>query len=606
MNQLSRPTLLSILLICCTGAIVYSNTWLCSFQFDDKIYILNNISIRDIANLLNIFKFCPCRFLTFLSIAINYHCHQLNVIGYHLFNIAIHIACALLVWWLTLLTFSTPLMKKEKIADHANIIALFAGLIFVTHPIQIESVTYIWQRATSMAALFYLMSLCFYIKSRQSPHNAMLYYISALITAVMAMFTKESAVTLPLMILLYEYTFLKTDKDLNWKYLTPFLITLFIIPLTLLITALANNRSMRGLAPEEASTISSAHYLFTQFRVIVTYIRLTFLPLNQNLDYDYPVFKSIFELPVFTSFLFLISILYAAKCLFSKYRLISFSILWFFLALLPDSSFFPLQDVIFEHRLYLPLAGYSLFLAGSAYYLFGKKSIKTMIKILTVIIVFNSILAYQRNGIWKDELTLWSDTIAKSPHKERPYNNRGLVWSQQGNFAQAIADYSKAIDINPRYINAYINRGFAYAQEGNFPQSIADYSKAIDINPNLAEAYINRGNVYEKENNFIRSMADYNKALQINPHYAEGYNDRGNAYLKYGHLPQAILDYTEAVELKPDYEDAYYNLGFACYKNGDLTKAIFNYNKAIEINPNDTQAKENRDAIFNELKDKNK
>ena len=120
--------------------------------------------------------------------------------------------------------------------------------------------------------------------------------------------------------------------------------------------------------------ISPMHYLLTQFRVMVTYIRLVFLPVNQNLDYDYPIFKSIFEFPVLISFLFLIFILFSAKRLFSKYRLVSFSIFWFFLTLLPESSLFPIHDVIFEHRLYLPLVGYSMFLVSSVYYLLGKNS----------------------------------------------------------------------------------------------------------------------------------------------------------------------------------------------------------------------------------------
>ena len=144
---------------------------------------------------------------------------------------------------------------------------------------------------------------------------------------------------------------------------------------------------------------------------MVTYIRLVFLPLNQNLDYDYPIFKSIFALPVLSSCLFLIIVLFSAQRLFSKYRLVSFSIFWFFLTLLPESSVIPLADVIVEHRLYLPLAGYSMFLVSGVYYLLGKNSLKMMVIVLTMIIGCNSVLTYQRNKVWRDDLTLWNDVV---------------------------------------------------------------------------------------------------------------------------------------------------------------------------------------------------
>ena len=132
----------SIVAIVFLGVIVYSNTFLYSFHFDDDLYIINNFAIRNIQNLLDIWKICPCRFITFLSIALNYHFQQLNVSGYHLFNIAIHLGSACFVWWLVLMTFSTPAIKAERISQHANIISLLAGLIFVSHPIQIEAVTH--------------------------------------------------------------------------------------------------------------------------------------------------------------------------------------------------------------------------------------------------------------------------------------------------------------------------------------------------------------------------------------------------------------------------------------------------------------------------------
>ena len=116
-----------------------------------------------------------------------------------------------------------------------------------------------------------------------------------------------------------------------------------------------------------------------------------------------------------------------------------------------------------------------------------------MVIVLTMIISCNSVLTYQRNKVWKDEFTLWDDVIRKSPHKARPYNNRGFAYDEQGNFTQAISDYNKAIELDPEYAEAYTNRGVVYAKQGNFTQAMSDFTKAIELNPKLAEAYNNRG-----------------------------------------------------------------------------------------------------------------
>jgi len=582
--------LLSVIIIFCLGIIVYSNSFFCSFHFDDSDYIVRNLFIRNIQNLFHYWIFYPCRFITFLSIAVNYHFNHLNVFGYHLFNLAVHLVCAILVWWLTLLTLSTPVMKGDKITKHADLMALFAGLVFVSHPVQTEAVTYVWQRTASMGAMFYLGSLCLYVKSRlfvsTGRHKVRPYYILSLMMAIMAMFTKENTVTLPLMIVLYEFCFFNT---LNWTYFAPFLLTIFVIPVTILLTKAQQFQAIQRFVHESGGT-SPWHYLLTQFRVIVTYIRLLFLPLNQNLDYDFSISKSIFAWSVLMSFSFLAGILYWAKQLFSRYRLVSFSIFWFFLTLSLESSVFPLKNVIFEHRLYLPLVGYSLFLVSGVYYLFSKNTIKTMVIILTLIAIFNSILTYQRNKVWKDEITLWSDVVAKSPHKARPINNRGLAYSNQGNFIQAMSDYNKAIEIDSKFTDAYINRGNIYFQSGKFDLALSEYNKVIEVDPNNPDAYYNRGNIYYQQGNSAKAIYNYNKAIGININYAQAYNNRGNLYAQEGKFTDALSDYIRAIEIVPSYAEAYTNRGTLYSQQGKFIEALSDYNKAIEINPNFAEA----------------
>ena len=577
--KIAYPRFFSIILLLGLGAVVYSNTFWCSFHFDDKSSIIDNAGIRDIHHLQDIWNCLPRRFLLYLSLALNYHCHQLDVFGYHLFNLTVHLLTAVLVWWLVLLTLSTPALKGDKISLHANTIALLAGLVFVSHPVQTEAVTYIVQRAASMAALFYILTLCLYVKSRYLQENQLTpglwkyYYAGSLIAAVMAMFCKETAITLPLMILFYEYSFLKIGKTLNWKYLTPFLLMLFIIPLTMLFTESAKIQPAQDAGAQNDPGILPWHYLLTQWRVMVTYVRLSFLPLNQNLDYDYPISRSLFEGPALMSFLFLTIVLFWARRLFSKYRLVSFSIFWFFLTLLPESSFLPIKDVIFEHRLYLPLAGYAMFLVSGAYYLLGKNNMRAMVIMLTMIVACNSVLTFERNKVWKDEITLWDDAVRKSPHKARPHNNRGLIYNGLGQPGKALSDYNEAIEINPRYAAAYLNRGVVRYQQGDLNGALSDFSKAIQLNPGYAGGYGNRGHIYDQQGDLNRALSDFNKALEIDPETAWFYTKRGIIDYKQGRPAQALSDFSKALQINPDDADARNNRAVLYYQSRDYVRA---------------------------------
>ena len=593
----SSIKLLSILLIACAGLIAYANSFHCAFQFDDQPSITGNLLIRNIHRLQDIWSYWPCRFLSYLSLALNYRLNGLDVTGYHIFNLSVHLMSALLVWWLVLLTLSTPVMKKDPSAGHALLMALTAGLVFVTHPIQTQAVTYIVQRAAAMATMFYLASLCLYVKSRLSRDRGPLqktYYTAALITAIAAMFSKEIAITLPLMLVLYEFYLLRTGKNLDWKYLSPFLLTLLIIPATIL---LAKPLNTQGGVGEGGANISALQYLLTEFRVIVTYIRLAFLPLNQNLDYDYRISHSLFEWPVLISLVFLAAVLFFAKKLFSKHRLLSFSILWFFLTLMPESSFLPIKDVIYEHRLYLPLVGFSLFLAGGMSRLFGRNTVVLLIT-LSVVTGFNSFLTCQRNKIWLNDFTLWDDTVKKSPHKARPYNNRGYASGEQGRFTQAMSDFDKAIDLDPDYAEVYKNRGVIEEKQNDLGPALSDFSRAIALRPRFAEAYTNRGAIYAGQNNLGPALADFSKVIALMPEDAQAYYNRGIIESKQNALGPAQSDFSIAVALNPRYADAYHNRGVIEAIQNDFARAMADFSRAIELNPQNAQAYYYRGIIF--------
>ncbi len=454
-NKYSDITGLAIIIL--LGIIIYSNSFTFPFHFDDFRNIVDNTNIRNLSDMKAIWNFSPNRPVGTFTFALNYHFNQLDVRYYHLVNLIIHLINACLVWWLTLLIFSSPVLKDNPIVKQKRAISFFTALLFVSHPLATQSVTYIVQRLASMVAMFYFLSLSLYMKARLSDKGNIsktLLFTGSLISAVLAMLTKENAFTLPFAILLVEIFFLRTQKfSINFKDYRVILLIAALLGLLLIIPLKYSFSIFKTIPPTQGNIypVTSLNYLLTEFSVIVKYIQLLFLPINQNLDYDFPIANTFFEIRTLLSFVVLLSLIILAIFSFKRYRIISFGIFWFFLTLLIESSFIPITDVIFEHRTYLPSFGFFLILTWGIYVLLWKKYKYLAIIIFLIIIGSNSCLAYKRNKVWKDHLTLWSDVVSKSPDKARPLNNLGFAYWSLGQLDTAMVYYSKAIMINPDY-----------------------------------------------------------------------------------------------------------------------------------------------------------
>jgi tetratricopeptide (TPR) repeat protein len=349
-------------------------------------------------------------------------------------------------------------------------------------------------------------------------------------------------------------------------------------------------------------SISMKEYFLTQFSVILTYIRLFILPINQNLDYDYQLSTSFFQLKTFFSFSLLLGILAAGVLLFKKYRLISFGIFWFFLTASVESSIIPIsQNVIFEHRTYLPGFGFFLALTGAFFYFFRERYLKITVIILLMVASINTVLTYQRNKIWLNEYTLWADCLKKSPNKARVNNNFGLVLFAEGKIKEAIDYYNKAISITPDYIYFYNNRGAAYAKLGQYQRAIEDYNQAIRLKPDHPGAYYNRGLAYADLGQYQLAIENFNSSIRLKLDNADAYNNLGTTYLKCGQYQQAIENCNQAIRLKPNDANGYYNRGIAYGKLGQHQREIEDYNQAIRLTPDDADAYYNRGTAYGAL-----
>ncbi|MBI3611208.1 MAG: tetratricopeptide repeat protein [Nitrospirae bacterium] len=571
---LSHP-LAILLLLAILVILVYSNTFSASFHFDDGRNIVNNPQIRNLSNFLDL---SGTRYIGFLSFALNYHFGGLSVFGYHLVNLAIHILNGFLVYLLVVLLFKA--VQGSDPLPAASWIPLATALLFIAHPLQTQAVTYIVQRFASLSALFYLLSVVCHLKWRLTPsqlenQNLKLktfntpWYALALLSTVLAMKTKENSFTLPLMLFLIEAVFFQPMTARRWATLIPFLATLLIIPFSRVD---AVGEAEGGLA-QETVEISRESYLLTQFRVMVTYIRLLFLPIHQNLDYDYPIYHSLLELPVFFSFLFLLSFLVLAVFLLfnSKFKttrlsssksqysqLIAFGLLWFFLTLSVESSIIPIRDVIFEHRVYLPSVGFFLAAVLTAGAIFDRWSMKRVGKgiALAVVLLSLSTATYQRNAVWKDKVSLWKDVVRKSPNKARAHYYLAGAYQHAGRMHEAVQEYAVAINLRPEYAEAYYNAGAVYKELGSLEEALRAYQKAVLLLPRSAEVHNNLGNVLLSLKRLEEAAWEYQIALRIKPDFAGAYYNLGIVYKDLGRIEEAIRAFQEALNLQPDFSPA--------------------------------------------------
>jgi tetratricopeptide (TPR) repeat protein len=283
------------------------------------------------------------------------------------------------------------------------------------------------------------------------------------------------------------------------------------------------------------------------------------VPIGQNLDYDYPAAQSLLQLSTLASLALLIAILLGALHLRKSNPLLCFAILWFFLALSVESSFLPLYNVIAEHRLYLPMAGYSMVLVGGLYSISGEKHKNALIAFLCVYIGLLGFMTYKRNSIWQQG-RIWEDVVQKSPGNARAHNNLGNWYKSQNRIEDAIREYKLAIETDPTYFGAYNNLGIIYHHQNRMEEAIRCYARVLTLDPNNPEAHNNLGIAYAKLGLLDQAIKIFRKGLESAPEDANLHSNLGLAYLKKGEFREAVLELKKALELNPDNEKAGENL----------------------------------------------
>jgi protein O-mannosyl-transferase len=521
----ARHHLVAVAALVILGLLAYSNAFRGDFVFDDFQFIVDNPVIRELSNYFAGsagYRSSPHRVVAFATFALNYAVGRLDPAGYRVVNIAIHLLNGVLAYALVCLLFRTTALRRSGLADSARWIALVAAALFVAHPLQTQAVAYVAQRMASLATTFYLLAVVLYLRWRvarearpASRLRAAAEYVPILLATIVAMKTKEIAFTLPLAVALLEAVLFQGDARKRALYVGPILATLPIIPLTMIDLGGASSLAAQAAAVTNQTDHSRWDYLITQLPAVATYLRLVAVPVGQNVDHDFPLFTSPFAAPVLgaAALLALVAIFAvwllrrsrasAPEPLDPAARLVALGIAWFFLALSVESSFIPIGDVFFEHRVYLPSVGlFAAIATGGALVAARFRTARARPIALAVggaIVLVLAVTTFVRNEVWRSELSLWSDAAAKAPNKPRPHLNLGQALMAKHDVDAAIAQYRLALRVDPEYVDAHNNLGVALVEKGQVDEAIAHLELAVALLPSDANAQYNLGLAYGRK-----------------------------------------------------------------------------------------------------------
>jgi len=565
-----KTIFLSILLIVTLGFVVYGNSLNGKFIWDDGALIENNQYIKNWSYLPQTFtqdigagfrdkewnSYRPFQMVTYMM---DYSVWKLNPIGYHLTNVLLHIFAALSLYWLINITF------KE------NWLALLTGMFFVVHPIHTEAVTYISGRADPLALLFMLLCSIFYLK--RPPSKGMGTYLLMMVSYALALFSRENSLILPVLVLLYHYSFKKKLKIKEFFSLVSIAFVYILLRITIL----------KALLEGDINNTTLLQRLPGFFVAITNYIKLLFLPTNLHMEYGGDLVRWGNPQAILGAVLLFALVIFAFRKKENN-RLTFFAFTWFFVALLPVSNLYPINAYMAEHWLYVPSIGFFLIVAKVISSLCRTKDFRIFAVMIAISsITFYSYLTIRQNRHWRDSISFYEHALKSSPSSPRLHSNLGGAYHAIDKNEKAIAAYKKAIEIKPDNAEAYYGLGVVYLATHRNEEAIIVYKKTIEIKNDYAKAYYNLGSAYHAVGKNEEAIAVYKKAIKIKPDYVNAYNNLGNIYRAVNKTDAAIAIYKKILKIDADYANAYYNLGGIYYSMNKSDEAIAAYKKVIEI-----------------------
>jgi tetratricopeptide (TPR) repeat protein len=580
-----------IAIVALAAVIAYANSFSVPFIFDDGLAIVDNPTIRHLTRLGEVLS-PPAengntvngRPFVNLTLAINYALGGTHVSGYHVLNLCVHVLAALTLFGIVARTLRGPYLSKRLTAV-AEPFAALAAVTWALHPLQTESVTYIVQRAESLAGMFYLLTLYGFIRSLENPTSRRWQVIS-IVSCALGMATKETMVTAPVLVWLYDRTFAAGAFGSALRQRARFYLALAACWVLLAGLVIAN--STRGGTAGFGVGVAWWEYALTQADGILRYLSLTAWPSGLVFDYGFGFASNIAE--VAPQLLVIAVLLAAAVIALVRWPVAGFLAAAFFVVLSPSSSVVPVAtQTVAEHRMYLPLATAVLFALAAAFFVLGRRGFPALLVGVTAF----GVLTLHRNHIYRSELRLWSDTVAKRPDNARAQNNLGKALVEAGQVERAMECFGIALRLLPDYPETHNNYGYALERSGRLAEAAAQYEAAVRLRPTYAQAHANLGTVLTDLGRPTDALPHFEQALALRPDFVEALWGLGNALAQAGRASESLAYFDRALQADSRSAAAHSGLGAALELLGRNSDAEAHYREAIRLQPDFAEALNN-------------
>lgn len=570
------------------GLLAYANSLQGPFFFDDLPSITENPSIEHLSRLGEVLsppsadgRAVGGRPIVNLSLALNYAISGYQVWSYHAANIAIHLLCGL-----TLFGILRRTLPRALPGGVDPCLAAFAGaLLWIVHPLQTESVTSVIQRTESLMGLFYLLTLYGFIRAAEDGGTGRAWRLVCVVACLLGMGTKEVMATAPVIVFLYDRTFLAGSFAEAWRRRKGLHLALASTWIAL-AALLVHVGGTRGGAAGFGLGVSEWRYLLTQARAIALYLRLSLWPHPLVVDYGQPLASGLAA--VWPQALLVVALLAATAWALVRRPALGFCGAWFFVILAPSSSFVPLiTQTIAEHRMYLPLAALTA-LAAIAILAARPRAGRIVVAVLAGAGVGATAA---RNTDYRSAIAIWADTAAKLPDSVGAHNNLGIALQDAGRTAEARAQFDAALRLDPRYAQAHYNLANLLLDQGDVDAAIGHYAATEQDDPTFTRVHGNFGIALLRVGRTQDAIRELVRAVAVDPGRSEAHYNLAGALVRADYLIDAIREYRKAVELKPDFADAHFNLAEALAQSGRSAEAAAEFQAVLKLNPGDADAR---------------
>jgi tetratricopeptide (TPR) repeat protein len=567
-------------LIVLAGLAAYANSFTCPFVFDDYRGIHDNPHLR---HPLASWQWIAAsgRPVVMATLAANYAVSGLETWSYHLMNLAIHVCAALALYGLVRRTLLLPQFHCHRSAAG---LAAAAAVLWVVHPLQTESVTYLIQRAESLMGLFYLLTLYCTLRAATTASHSQAWAGLAVGCCALGMGSKEVMVTAPLVVLLYDRVFLAPSwrevLQRRWPLYAGLAATwlILIVPAQVALGARDDPSGGGGVA-SSAPKLGPLMYALSEPGVLLHYLRLAIWPYPLCLDYGWPVVVSIRD--AIPSLAVVLALLTATIWALWRFPALGFLGASFFIVLAPTSSFMPIVDLAFEHRLYLPLASLTVLavLAGDALlrwarqrqFLSENQGAYWAVSVVAIASLGLAWVTRERNRDYRSEEAIWTSAVAVRPQNVRGRLNLGLALAKRGGLSDATDIFAGILENFPDDVEANHALGWALLQQGRLAEAETYLRKAMRLDPDHRAAQVNLGLVLFRQGEAAR---------------ATGQEEEGDRKTE-----EAIVHLERAVALNADDALAHFNLAQALVKQKRRKQAEDHYREALRLRPDFSAAR---------------